>query len=311
MKRTNFNLLLAVLVMVASSWPAQQARADGQPALLVLYADSDALSDGDKGTILKQQKEFLAKYKKYTFLDTPKVDLLDEMVNFECLEMDADCLSKIAGPLKAELVLYTNWESGTLTMKLVNVADKTVVKEFSAAAKKKSVKNVAAKGGILKVFGPLPKKKVLILVNIDSNVESAEVFINQKRVGTTRLKVKLKQGKYTVSVRKKGFLMVEETLDVAGPDAVEWKAMLKPIPTKVDHHVVVKPPIPPKPKKDDEVKKPWYKTWWFWTVTGVSLLAITGGIIYAVYPDSGTYDTGTVKFSISPASAEKDYIFYQ
>ena len=311
MIRKKAYLALAMLLVV-SAWPSVAA-ADGQPALLVLYAESDDLSDADKEALLKQQKELLAKYKKYTLLDTPKIDLLDEMVNFECLEMDADCLAKIAGPHKAAQVLYTGYESGNLTLKLVDVAGISVIKESTGAVKAKAVQDAASIKGLPNVFGPLPKKKVLVLVNIDSNVKTADVFINQKLVGTTPLKVKLRQGKYTVAIRKKEFLMMEETLTVEAPGPVEWKATLKPIPKKVEKTVVVvKPPIDKPKKKDDEVSKPWYKTWWFWTITGVSVLAIAGGIVYGAYPpDSGEFDTGTVKFSISPTSAEKDYIYYQ
>ncbi|MBM4354592.1 MAG: PEGA domain-containing protein, partial [Deltaproteobacteria bacterium] len=161
-------------------------------------------------------------------------------------------------------------------------------------------------------FGPLPAAPVLVLVNVGANVEAAEVFINQKRVGVTPLKVKLKEGKYTISVRKPEFLMVEETVAVAGPGPVDWNAALKPVPKKVEKVVVV-PPVTPPGKKDEKKDdaKPFYATWWFWTGVAVGVAAVTGGTIWALNSGGTEYDVGTVKFSINPSAAERDFIFYQ
>jgi hypothetical protein len=314
MRRTALVLMMGVFVLAVAGRPGS-ARAQGtaeQPSLLVLHVDSDVLSDGDKEKVLKAQKETLAKYKKYTLVATQKIDLLDEMVNFECLEMDADCIAKICAGKGADLVLYTAFDGSKFSSKLVKIADASLVKDHSVAATKKKVAKVAGKDGVIGVFGALPIKKKLVEVSLDANVEAAEVFVNQKRVGTTPVKLKLKPGAYTVSVRKKEFLMVEEALNIAAPGPVKWKATMKPVPKKV----VIKPVKPIKPIKHKDDKKddgstPFYQTWWFWTGVGVVAAGIIGGTAYAVNAGSSDFEVGTVKFSINSTAAEKDYIYYR
>jgi len=87
---------LAAAVLVAGLLPTTAlAQGEAKPSLLVLYLDSDGASDKQKEDVLAATKKVVAKYGKYKLLDTPKLDLLDEMVNFECIEMDADCMSAI------------------------------------------------------------------------------------------------------------------------------------------------------------------------------------------------------------------------
>jgi hypothetical protein len=302
---------LALMCPVAS-----RAWAQDKPSLLVLSIDSDKVNDKQKSSILQAMKTAVGKYEQYTLMDTPAIDLLDEMVTYECIEMDGDCLSAIGGARKAQFVLYSGYDGTTLTVRLVNVGSKAVVGDYSAASAKNKVEDDAAGSAIVKVFGPLPEKPTLVMVTIDANVEAAEVFVNQKRLGTTPLKVKLKPGAYTVSVRKKDFLMVEEKLVVAAAEAMDWKATLKPIPTQVEKPVVVPPVKPPvvgkKDKKEEEGGAAFYETWWFWTAVGVGTAAIVTGTVVAVSAASETSaDVGTVRFSISPTAAENDMIFFE
>ena len=313
MRTPRISFALAAAALIACLLPtAALAQGEAKPSLLVLYLDADEVSDKQKDDVLAATKKVLAKYGKYKLVDTPKLDLLDEMVNFECIEMDGECLSAIGGANGAGLLLYSQWDGGKLSLKLADVAKKKVVAEYSGSVSKAKIASNLSDKGLVKVFGPLPKKPKLILVKIDANVEKAEVFINQKRIGATLLKVKLKPGSYTISVRKKGFLMVEEKIKVAGKDPVEWKATLKPIPKK--KVVVVVPPVTPPPKKkkkDDDDDDAFYATWWFWTAVGVGAAAAVGGTVWALSADSDGYDVGTVRFSISPSAAENDAIFYE
>jgi hypothetical protein len=305
---------LALLLVAGLSPVRATAQEEGGPALLILSADADKLSDAEKKALWDEQNKALAKYKKYTLVEARTIDLLDEMVNFECLEMDAACLAQIGAKQQVAFLLYTSFDGSKLTVRIVDVAGKSYVGEFSGTADKKKLGASGGEAALAKILGPLPAAPTLILVNVGANVEAAEVFINQKRVGVTPLKVKLKEGKYTISVRKPEFLMVEETVAVASPGPVDWNASLKPVPKKVEK-VVVTPPVTPPPGKKEEKKddegKPFYATWWFWTGVAVGAAAITGGTIWALNSGTTEYDVGTVKFSINPSAAERDFIFYQ
>lgn len=307
------SLLAFLLVLLVGLCPVRAAAQDeGGPTLLILSADADKLSDAEKKALWDEQNKALAKYKKYTLVEARTIDLLDEMVNFECLEMDADCLAQIGAKQQVAFLLYTGFDGSKVSVRLVDVAGKTYIGEHGATADKKKLASVAGEAALVKILGPLPAAPVLVLVNVGANVEAAEVFINQKRVGVTPLKVKLKEGKYTISVRKPEFLMVEETVAVAGPGPVDWNAALKPVPKKVEKVVVV-PPVTPPGKKDEKKDdaKPFYATWWFWTGVAVGVAAVTGGTIWALNSGGTEYDVGTVKFSINPSAAERDFIFYQ
>jgi len=314
MKRTAFQLIgiLAVALVLGVRTPAVAQEA--KPVLLVLFADADKLSDSEKAALNTEQKKVLEKYGKYSSPDTPKIDFLDEMVNYECLEMDAACLAQIGKANNAAFVLYTSFDGAKFAMKLVNQAEGKVVGEKSGSATKKNIQGEAGKDAIVGILGPIPepKKEVppeLVTVNISSNVEAAEVFINQKRVGVTPLKVKLKEGKYTISVRKQDFLMSEETVNVAGAEPMDWVATLKPVPVKTEKKVVVTPP-PPKDKTKEE-EKAFYQTWWFWTAVGVGAAAAVGGTVAALSSGGDTFEVGTVKFTVNPSLAERDYLFYE
>lgn len=315
MKRTVIGLIMTTFAL-ALLMPLDGARAqEGDKSLVVLHADSDFLEDAQKEALLAEQKKAVDKYGKYKLLETPTVDFLDEMVNFECLEMDGDCIGKIvAGKAKGvALALYTSYDGTVATVKLVNVAKKKIVKEHNVTADAGALAG-GAEAAMVAVFGAFPvKKAALVKVKIDANVEKAEVFVGQKRVGVTPLDLKLPEGKHTVSIRKKGFMMVEEVLVVKGPGVVKWAAALKPVPTKVVTPVKPINPVKPGDKKggDDEEDKAFYATWWFWTIVGAAVVTTATVTAVAVGASGDSADVGTVKFTINSAAAEKDFIFYE
>lgn len=303
---------MALLLALPVRLQAQESRSK----LLVLNVDSDSMSDGVKADTLAATRKKLAEYPNLEVLDTPNVDLLDLMVEYECLDLDASCLSTVGKKYGAELVLFTRWAKGTLEVRLIKVADGTYAAEYKSDAEEGKVAGLVATTGLEKTLGPIPVKVEKVDVTIDANVEAAEVYIDEKAVGVTPLTVKLDAGDYVVSIRKDKFMMVEEKLKVTGSQAVKWSATLKPIPPK---KVVVTPPPkvttptrtedPKKPGDDDKASKPFYATWWFWTAVGVGTAAIVTGTVLAL-SGSDSYDTGTIKFSVHPSTAEKDAIFY-
>ena len=315
MKRTVFGLILATFAL-ALLMPLQGVLAqEGSKSLVVLYADSDVLDDAQKEALLTQQKETVGKYGKYKLLETPTIDFLDEMVNFECLEMGGDCIAKIvSGKVKgAALALYTSYDGTKAVTKLVDVAKKKVKKEHESTADAAALAP-GAEAVVVAVFGALPvKKAALVVVKINANVEKAEVFVGQKRVGVTPLELKLAEGKHTVSVRKKDFLMVEEVLVVKGPGEVKWAASLKQVPTMVVTPVKPLNPVKPGDKKkgDEKEEKAFYATWWFWTIVGAAVVTTATVTAVAVGSSGDSSDVGTVKFTINSAAAEKDFIFYE
>lgn len=304
---------LALCFLLFASAPVQAA---GKPSLLVLHVESESLGEKQKAQINADVKKTLTKYHKYTLMATPKIDLLDEMVNFECLEMDGACLSAIGKKHNADLVLYSSFENGKLSMKLVDVVAKGVTGEHNGSTSAKGLKAIMTRDGLTKLFGAVPVKKAEpkpVLVRFGSNVKSAEVFLGQERIGNTPIEKKLKPGTYWVTMRAPEFEDKKKELTVLdGSKPINLSLELKMKQSKA--RVVVVAPVEPPRKKDKKDGKdddtPFYAAWWFWTIVGVGAAAAVTGTVLALSAGDDGGDVGTVRFSISPTAAENDAIFY-
>ena len=301
-------VLAAVILFGAGTLQAQN-----KTSLLLLTPDGEMLSDGEKAEALGALKKQLHIYEKYRIVEAPKLDLLEAMVDHECLDLDTECLVSIGAAYKVQQVLYTRADGGALTMLLVDVPGAKELGRYEQKGDAKAAAIALAGAGRTKIFGkpPEPAKPVevkRVTFTIDSNVKDSVIFINDKEIGPAPMTMKLKPGRYTFRIEREGFLAVEEKIQVAEVGNKSWKATLKPIPTKKPI-VVVDPDAGKKDKKGE--KKAFYKTWWFWTSVGVGVAAITATAVVLGTQGGDSYSVGTAKFSIDPSSAQYDGIFYK
>jgi hypothetical protein len=304
-------VLLGAMLLTLSLLGTGPAFAGKQPTLMLVQIDGDGMSDAKKGEVLEKLKTNLAKYKKYTILDKTDLDLLEAMVDAECLDMDAECLTNIGRASKADQLLYLKADKGKLFMWHINVKTGKFMKKHEVAGDEEAMAAAIPDKGMVALLGPLPVKKVKrIVFTIESNVKDSDVFINGKKFGMAPLTVKLKPGRYTFMVKAKGFLDVQEKIQVAQVGNKAWKAKMKPVPTRTVEKKRVVPP-PKKKTDDDDGKTPFYATWWFWTGVGVGVAAITATTIALAVSGDDTPSVGTAKFSIEPSSAQYDAVFYQ
>lgn len=308
------------------------AQPDPSPYLLVLPVDGDDLPAAEKTAVVAEVRSAMAKYKKFKVMETPKIDLLDEMVEFECLDMDAECVAKIGAKQKADLCVYVKVEKGKLLMLAVESATAKTVSKFEGTATKADAKATVTTKGLVALFGELPVEKPKVAkVTITANVEKAEVLLNGQKAGETPLTVELQPGDYTVTIKKETFLIWEDKVKVVvGEKPVTVSAVLKPIPKPKDPVVVpVEKPkddktvadgkqgdkgqeIPQdKPKGGDDEVTPFYATWWFWTAVGAATVTIIGVTAAAVAGGDEAYDVGPLRLSINPSAAENDGVFYE
>jgi len=301
-------VLAAVFFLGAGTLQAQN-----KTSLLLLNVDGDLISDADKATAVAALKKQLHKYNKYRIVEAPQLDLLESMVDHECLDMDAECLAAIGKAYKVQQVLYTGAEGGGITMILVDVPTLQELARYEQKGDAKAATIAMTGAGRTKLFGKLPKPKPVevkrVTFTIDSNVKDSVIYINDKKIGPAPMTMKLKPGRYTFRIERAGFLTIEEKIQVAEVGNKSWKAILKPIPTKKP--IVV---VQPDKKKDDDKgdgETPFYKTWWFWTSIGVGVAAITTTAVVLGLQGEDTYPVGTAKFSIDPSSAQYDGIFYK
>jgi hypothetical protein len=323
-------LLAFVLSLLSFQASPALAQADKSTSVLLLKADGEQLGEAEKSAVAKNLKAELEKYKKYTLVEAPDLDLLEAMVEFECLDIDAACLASIASKKGVDQVLYVKVDGGAAQLVLVDVkSSKELARDERKAAGNAALQAAVTGPGREAVFGPAPEepKPVVAVVaaplpaapkapskpeaevkkvdfTIDSNVKDSKVFINDKDVGVAPVAVKLKPGRYTFRVEAKDFLSVEEKIQVAEVGSKAWKASLKPVP-------VQKAPMAAPVAKKDSAGKPFYATWWFWTAVGAGVVAatVTTAVVLSGDDAGGTY--GTAKFSIDPGSAAYDAVFYQ
>ncbi|MFH1529837.1 MAG: PEGA domain-containing protein [Pseudomonadota bacterium] len=302
-------MVLAAVILLGTG----TVRAQNKTSLLLLNVDGEMLSDAERDEARAALKKQLHTYGKYRIVEAPDLDLLEAMVDHECLDMDADCLAVIGGAYKVQQVLYTRADGGALSMILVDVPGAKELSRYEQKGDAKAASLAITGAGRTKLFGKLPEpakpaEVARVTFTVESNVQDSTIFINDKEIGPAPMTMKLKPGRYTFRVEREGFLTVEDKIQVAEVGNKSWMATLKPIPVKKPI-VVVDPD--PGTKDDKGGKTPFYKTWWFWTSIGVGVAAITTTAVVLGTQGSESYSVGTAKFSIEPSSAQYDGIFYK
>ena len=270
-----------------------QASAAPKTKVLLLPVQSEALSAGERDAVTTVVRDALGKYTSLELLPTPKVDLLEVMLELECTDIDTECLGKIGKKYGGDQLVYLDAAAAGsklgVKIKVIEVKSGKVLKETAETADAKSDLPGAVGKLAVAAFGPLPKvvepvKPKMSDVSVTANVEGAEVFFNGTLTGKTPVKTQLKPGHYTVRVAKGGFVEVTQGVDVLPGKPFDVTFTLKE---------AVQDKVPP-----PVVSAPFYKQWWFWTAIGVG---VAGIVTTAVVLSGGeeTAPTGVVNFGIS------------
>ena len=212
-------MVLAAVILLGTG----TLQAQNKTSLLLLNVDGEMLSDAEKDKARAALKKQLHKYDKYRIVEAPQLDLLEAMVDHECLDMDAECLAAIGGAYKVQQVLYTQAEGGAVSMILVDVPGVKELTRYSQKGNAKAASVAITGAGRTKLFGKLPEpvktvepvKVKRVTFTIESNVKDSIIFINNKEIGPAPMTMKLKPGRYTFRIERDGFLTVEEKIQVA------------------------------------------------------------------------------------------------
>ncbi len=306
-------ILVALAVALAT---AASAAPPGK--VLVLKPQSDSLGEPEKAAALTHLRGTLAKYPGTTLVDTPKTDLLDDMMELECTDVDEDCFVRIGKKYGADQVVYTELASAgdgvAVKLRLVDVVAKTTLKSHDGTAKVKSDISPALADALAAAFGALPVDKPpkkppekpkddKFPVDFSSSPAGASVLLNGVKIGVVPLSVRLKPGKYKATVSLEGHETItdrEVVVTAAGPNMASF-----------DLAPIAKVPELPKeqPGDPDELAasgSPFYKTWWFWTAIGVAVVGTTVGLAVGLSgddeaPASGVFQFGFGNPDIDPA----------
>lgn len=287
-----FRVFLIMLISFPCLLEGQESK--NKTKVLPLRVTSNKFSGEEISSLTEVIVSKLKKYPNIEVLEIPASDPMDMMVDAGCIDFDADCLSTIGIQRTADSVLYSevNQKDGMfqIQMKYVDVHTKEMKSSEGGTEKKDKLSSFLG-AALEKIFGPEPAKEpVFVKVDIDSDPAGAEVYIDRDFVGLTPLSLRLKTGSYGVRITKVGSKEVVDTL-VLEPG--------KPVKKTYTLVAIEQPKVPSAPVKPTKLReiagKPFYETWWFWTVVGAVVVGgVTTGVIVAKAKtaESATGSTG-------------------
>ena len=309
MKPVHIRTLSALLTLCLVAFPEGSTAAKTVKRIKVLgmQIEGTDLSATDKGDLFRVVQAALRSYAQVDLLKPPERELTDEMIDLECVDVDADCLSRLGKKYKAERVFYSQVDKAkagayTLLVRVVDVSTgKATHDSKTKVPNRMGIANQLEKQ-VAKVFGggkkvaPGPKKDFGYISIKVENQPAAKIFVDKEFAGTGEVKVKRKVGEFTVKVTADGY--AEQLFGV------------KVTPGRTTTRSVVMKPVGGTPisTPDDgsTVEPEFYETWWFWTIVGVVVVGGVTGIVVATTSDSGSQETGSVTFSVDPQQSWRD-----
>jgi len=310
------------LLSLAVVAPMQNAHAKtGDPSdtpvrILPLKIISDVLEDTYTGKLGKRLETVLRGYTNMETLPVPDGDVLELLLEHDCIEPDLECLSAIGKARKVDLIFFaTVTEDGgafSLEFQVVDVKSGETMKQGIRQTQRKAAIMGNLKKIVADAFGdppppPLPPVGFAIL----SPVLNARVSLDGKTIGMTPLNAKVVPGKYTLAVEKKGYETLTEQITVKKKRAFRKRVKLTAIavavtaPVKAAPAVSMRRTVPPETPSDST---PLYEEWWVWTAVGA---VVVGGVITAVVLSQGgdSPAQGSLQLSLQPNEVESDAIF--
>lgn len=296
--------LVSLSLFQVSGIRAQET--SGKVKLLPLKVSSNRLGSGDLAKLDRVVTLKLAKYPAYEVLAVPADDPMDLMVDAGCLDFDAECLAGIGAEAGVAKVLFTevNEEDGRflIQISLVDVANQESMTPEGGTGSRQELEGFVSLA-LEKVLGPEPvPETVLAKVDISTEPAGAEIYLDQDFVGVSPVTLRLKKGEYALRMNRVGYKESTRPMTVAAGKAIVLTVTLDKVEVAV--------PVGPVPVKERETeKKPFYKTWWFWTTIGAVVVA--GGVTAGVLATRGGGGSdGSARFTVDPSYAPLDVTLY-
>jgi len=115
--------------------------------------------------------------------------------------------------------------------------------------------------------GPKAEAKPGVLVLRGENAAGAAVTLDGKALGVMPLSAEVRAGAHQLQVKRPGYAVWSTVVTVADGSRIEVPVELRPLETA---------PAPTQVSSS----KPFYKTWWFWTIAGAVVIAGAGAGTY-------------------------------
>lgn len=307
MRRSPFIFLVLVLLLGTAFSGVALAAKDAKERVLVMRLEGTALSDKDKADLFAVIQGKLSKYPDKDLVKPAETAIDELMMEFECFDVDADCLAKLGKQQSADVIFYvqvdTNDQGIAFIVRAIRVADSKALYDKSTQLRSQTALAGRLDKVLSRVFGapPRPKTTKGRLV-IQSKTKAARIFVDGKYAGSGEIRLKKPEGEYSVRVAKDGYLeqllSVEVTAGATTKKVVKLKAMPKPVAT------VAPVALPPDPGSVGPTA--WYQDWRFWT--GVSAVVIGSVAVAAALnaEDDIQEEAGRVFVTINGSEAWRD-----
>ncbi len=313
MKRTLLTLAVALLAA------APDARgADGPPdpaaRVMPLRVDGDGFKPAERAAVDEAVRAKLAVWPTLAVVSPPAGDIMDLMMELECVDLDGECLGAIGGRGGAGRVLHVELAraGGKLraNVRWVLVSIKAVTRSDSveAAAMPELAAAVAAKleaelgpppapQGSAKAEPPPepPPRKPLGTVIVETNRVQAQIFVGDEYAGMGSATIELPPGKHVIRVTHPGDEAQIFTVEVADGQTVTRQVTLE---AAVWTQREPKAPGAVAPRKTDG--------WLVWVIVGAVVVAgaATGAAIAA--GGAGAGSSGAVVLGLGSDGAWLD-----
>lgn len=285
-------LLALALAAVALT---QSAHAADASRVLLLHVDGKN-PQAERDGLFEAMRTKLASYSNLEIVKAPEGDITDQMIELECIDLDDECLGKLATQAKAQRVIHA--EAGkrgrltTLKLRIVDSAGKSEAEQTLEGRDATALAPLAA-AALEAALGPPPPAVVKGRLMVEVSSPTASIYLGAELIGTGTATVTVNAGEYTIRVTH------------AGSEEVIRKVKVLPDDTTVERITLVPLPIAkvPDPKKDDDEAS---AAWVPWVIAGAAVL---GGTVAAILLLSGDDDStvrGPAVLGIDPNSAWRD-----
>lgn len=301
-----FALSFALSVFLGGASAVQAAETAEAPKekVLGLKIEGLDLSDKDKEDLFKILQKRLLSYPYVHLVQPPEGELIDQMIELECVDVDVDCLSRVGAAEGATKVFYAQVNKlkksqYELWVQLVAVGTAKSLFQERRKVKKRTRLAASLEKLIREAFGSPPKPKAQkgkLMIEVAPG--GAKIYINGDYAGVGRVsRKKIAPGTYNIRVTRPSYQEEIFQVEVKAGETARRKVNLQVIPG---------PPVRIEPKVVAEVeeKTPVYQKWWFWTSIGAATMVSAVVAVLATRGEEAT--TGGVSLSVDGLDAWKD-----
>ncbi len=299
MTRLGLLLIGALLAFVGVEAISTSSVHAASTRVLGLHVDGEKLTPKDRADLFAVLQAKLRLYPDIELKNPPAGELTDEMIDLECIDLDAQCLSRLGKKYEADKVVHVEVAAGArqvMRVRFVDVASGKISRDKEVRAERVIELATALELEVEAVFGkppaPVVAKPGTLIIEVDS--PDATITLGTEYLGTGTATRELAPGEYTIRVSQPGFEDIIKKLVVRSGETTAQSFRLVAIvaPTKPDK--------PKKPADDDELD------WVIWAIVGAVVVA--GAVTVVVLATGGDEDVprGPAVLGIDGTSAWRD-----